>query len=83
MYSSWNFLFINLIVLVLTCKQNESSLELSSSEWSHLALSSAYTTPACNWCALVLLGLQLAYFFWKQRLVKCPTCGKLYIDIFC
>ena len=61
------------VCLILTCKQNESSLVLSSAEWSHLAFSFTYTAPSCNWHALSLLGLELASFFWKERLVKCPN----------
>ena len=59
--------------LTLTCKQKVSLLELSSSDWPQMALSLAYTVPACNWCAFGFLGLKGAFFFWLQSLIKCPN----------
>ena len=61
------------VCFTLTCKQKESSLELSSLDWPQMTLSLAYTAPACNWCTLDLLGLKLACFFWQHTLVKCPN----------
>ena len=31
------------------------------------------TAPVCSWCALGLLGLTFACFFWKHMLVKWPN----------
>ena len=70
---SWHILFFILLAFDLAFKQNESSLVLSSSEWSYEPLPFTQTAPACNWCALGLLGLKLACFFWKHLLVKCPN----------
>ena len=47
----------------LICKQKESSLELSPSDWLQMALSLAYAAPACNWCIFGFLDLKGACFF--------------------
>ena len=46
----------------LTWKQKESSFELSSSDWPQMALSLAYTLPACNCCTFGFLNLKGVWF---------------------
>ena len=61
------------LCLTFSCKQNDSSEVLSSSEWSYEALLCTCVPPACNWCALGFLCLKGACFFWKHILVKWPN----------
>ena len=63
--------------LIFSCKQNDSSEVLSSSEWSYEALLYACVPPACIWCALGFLCLKGTCFFWKHILVKWPNLWQL------
>ena len=70
-----------LLCLILTCKQNESLLELSSSDWLLMALYLVYTVPVFSWCTLGLLGLELACFSGSKDWWNVQTYDKLYADI--